>query len=414
MLIEALKADVYDIERIREDFPILKRAIHGRPVAYLDSAASAQKPRTVLEQMEAAAYSVYANVHRGSHTLGNLSTERFEAARETVRAFLNAGSADEIVFTKSATEAINLVASSFGRAFLSPGDEILVSTIEHHANIVPWHMLRDQYGIDLKWIDIRADGQFDLDQIERAMTPRTKMVAVTHMSNVIGALTPIAEIVKIAHDRGVPVLVDGSQAAVHTRVDVQALGVDFYAVTAHKLYGPTGIGALYGKSAWLQKLPPFLGGGEMVVTVDRCSVSYADPPHRFEAGTPAILESIGWAAALDYIELVGRDRIAAHEAALGAYARERLAVLPYVRVLGDARAHSPILTFVLDDAHAHDVAVILDSLGICIRAGAHCAQPLLARLGLSSTCRASIAMYTSKDEIDRLVAGIASAHALLA
>lgn len=403
----------YEVEMVRADFPILSTEVHGRPLTYLDSAASAQKPRAVVERMVKASYSEYANVHRGLHYLANAATEGYEQARESIRAFLNAGSADEIIFTKSATEAINLVAASFGRSFIEPGDEILLSIMEHHANIVPWHFLRQHYGAVLKWIDVEEDGSFSLEKLERALTPRTRLVAVTHMSNVLGTVTPLAEVVRIAHAHGVPVLVDGAQGAVHLEVDVRALDVDFYAITGHKLYGPTGVGALYAKTDWLQRLPPFLGGGEMIGEVTRETVTYTGPPYRFEAGTPPIVQAIGLNAALDYISGIGRSRIRAHEASLCAYATERLSEIDALRIIGTAPGKGAIVAFVIDGAHPHDVATIIDRAGIAIRAGTHCAQPLLARFGVSSTCRASFALYNSFDDVDRLVDALWDAKRLL-
>lgn len=410
--IDAAIDTAYDVERIRAHFPILSRTIDGHPLVYLDSAASAQKPRAVIERMVEATYRDYANVHRGSHTLGNAATAAFETARERVRRFLNAGDADEIVFTKSATEAINLVAASFG-TLLAPGDEIVLSVMEHHANLVPWHMLRARHGVVLRWVDVDDHGTLQAAAVERAITARTKLVAVTHMSNVLGTPTPLAEIAAVAHARHVPVLADGAQAAVHLPVDVRALDVDFYVVTGHKLYGPTGVGALYGKRAWLERLPPFMGGGEMVERVMRDAVAYAAPPHRFEAGTPPIVQAIGLGAALDFVETIGQERIAAHERALGRHAHRRLSALPAVRTI-DGPDAGPIITFVLTDAHPHDVAALLDAQGICIRAGSHCAQPLLARYGLDATCRASFGMYTSFAEVDRLADALEDAAAVLA
>ncbi|HEY1736037.1 MAG TPA: aminotransferase class V-fold PLP-dependent enzyme, partial [Methylovirgula sp.] len=305
-----------DVMRVRQDFPILSTEVYGKPLVYLDNAASAQKPRQVVDRMVEVTYHEYANVHRGLHYLANAATDAYEAARESVRTFLNAPSIDNIVFTKSATESINLVASSFGQAFIKEGDEIVLSIMEHHANIVPWHFLRERKGAVLKWVDIDDDGNFLLDQFEKTLTDKTKIVAITQMSNVLGTVTPIKEIVKIAHARGIPVLVDGSQGAVHLDVDVQDLDADFYAMTGHKLYGPTGIGVLYGKKEWLDRLPPFLGGGEMIEQVTRETVTYNDPPHRFEAGTPPIIQAVGLGAALDYMRGIGRDKIQAHEHAI--------------------------------------------------------------------------------------------------
>ena len=367
-----------DVAKIRRDFPILDLKPYGKTLVYLDNAASAQKPRQVVDRMVHATYNEYSNVHRGLHYLANAATEAYEAARESVRAFLNAGSIDEIVFTKSATEAINLVASSFGQRFIGEGDEIVLSIMEHHANIVPWHFLRERKGAVLKWVDVDDEGNFSLDAFEKALTPKTKIVAITHLSNVLGTVTPIKEIVTIAHARGIPVLVDGAQGAVHLDVDVRDLDVDFYAITGHKLYGPTGVGALYGKKEWLEKLPPFLGGGEMINEVTKDRVTYNDPPHRFEAGTPPIVQAIGLGAALEYMEKVGRERIAAHEAELKAYAHERLRSINSLRIFGDAPDKGAIISFELKGIHAHDVSMVIDRQGVAVRAGTHCAQPLLS------------------------------------
>ncbi|MCW2282703.1 cysteine desulfurase/selenocysteine lyase [Rhodoblastus acidophilus] len=400
---------VYDLSKIRADFPILTEKPYGKPLVYLDNAASAQKPRQVIARMTHATEHEYANVHRGLHYLANAATDAYEAAREKVRAFLNAGSTDEIIFTRGATEALNLVASSFGRAKIGAGDEIVLSIMEHHSNIVPWHFWRERAGAVLKWVDVEDDGSFSLQRFEEALTDRTKIVAITHMSNVLGTVTPVKEIVRLAHERGVPVLVDGSQGAVHAQVDVRDLDVDFYAITGHKLYGPTGIGALYGKREWLENLPPFAGGGEMIETVTCDTVTYGVPPQRFEAGTPPILEAIGLGAALDYMETLGRDAIRAHEADLAAYAGARLAELPFLRLIGTAPDKGALFSFEMTGAHAHDVATVIDRSGVAVRAGTHCAQPLLARYGVTSTCRASFALYNTREEVDALVAALTRA-----
>ena len=402
----------YDVTKLREDFPILAEKPYGKTLVYLDNAASAQKPRQVIDRMTRVYEHEYANVHRGLHYLANAATDAFEGARESVRAFLNAESSDEIIFTRSATEAINLVAASFGLAHIGAGDEIVLSIMEHHSNIVPWHFHRERKGAVLRWVDVDDDGAFSLDAFEKALTKRTKIVAITQMSNVLGTVTPIKEIVRIAHAHGVPVLVDGSQGAVHLDVDVRDLDVDFYIVTGHKLYGPTGVGALYAKRKWLENLPPFLGGGEMIneVTLDR--VTYNAPPHRFEAGTPPIVQAVGLGAALDYMNAVGRDRIRAHEAALSDYAHERLSRLNSLRIFGRAPGKGAIVSFEMKGAHAHDVASVIDRSGVAVRAGTHCAQPLLARFGVTSTCRASFALYNTMDEVDALAEALAKAEAL--
>jgi cysteine desulfurase/selenocysteine lyase len=405
---------IYDLAKIRADFPILSEKPYGKALVYLDNAASAQKPRQVIARMTHAYEHEYANVHRGLHYLANAATDAYEASREKLRAFLNAGSTDEIIFTRGATEALNLVASSYGLAHIGAGDEIVLSIMEHHSNIVPWHFLRERKGAVLKWVDVEEDGSFSLQKFSEALTDRTKIVALTHMSNVLGTVTPVREIVRLAHERGIPVLIDGAQGAVHAQVDVRDLDVDFYVVTGHKLYGPTGIGALYGKKAWLTKLPPFAGGGEMIETVTCENVTYGVPPHRFEAGTPPIVEAIGLGAALDYMESLGRDAIRAHEADLSAYAGARLADLSFLRLFGTAPEKGALFSFEMKGAHAHDVATVIDRAGVAVRAGTHCAQPLLARYGVTSTCRASFALYNTREEVDALVAALTRAADLFA
>ena len=400
----------YDVDAIRADFPILSQKIHGKPLVYLDNGASAQKPRAVLDTIQRAYAEEYANVHRGLHYLSNLSTANFEKARETVRCFINARSDEEIIFTRNATEAINLVASSFGRPRIGAGDEILLTIMEHHSNIVPWHFIRERQGAVLKWAPVSEEGEFSLAEFERLITPRTRMIAITHMSNVLGTVVPVKDVARIAHDRGIPVLVDGAQGAVHLPVDVQDLDVDFYAFTGHKLYGPTGIGVLYGKKEHLEEMPPYQGGGEMIGYVTRDEITYAKPPHRFEAGTPAIVQAIGLGAAIDYVESVGRERIKAYEDRLLAYATERLSELNWLRIFGQAKDKGSIISFNVDGAHPHDVSTILDRYGVAVRAGTHCAEPLLARYGATSTCRASLAMYNTLEEVDRLVEALKKAR----
>ena len=414
MTIHATPTTPYDVEAIRADFPILSERPYGKPLVYLDNAASAQKPRAVIERMVHAYEHEYANVHRGLHYLANAATEAYEASRERVRSFLNAASSDEIVFTRSASEAINLVAASFGLQHIGAGDEIVLTVMEHHSNIVPWHFHRERKGAVLKWVDVDDDGAFSLEAFERALTPRTKIVAITQMSNVLGTAPPIKEIVRIAHAHGVPVLVDGSQGAVHLDVDVRDLDVDFYAFTGHKVYGPTGIGVLYGKRALLESLPPFNGGGEMIDTVTRDAVTYNPPPHRFEAGTPPIVQAIGLAAAIDYVETIGRARIRAHEESLRAYAQERLGAMNSLRIIGTTPGKGPIVSFTMDNAHAHDVATVIDRAGVAVRAGTHCAMPLLERFGVTSTCRASFALYNTRAEVDALADALTRAHKLFA
>lgn len=404
----------YDVEAIRKQFPILSQQVYGKPLVYLDNAASAQKPRAVIDAMVNTMETGYANVHRGLHYMANAATEGFETARESVRAFLNAASVDEIVFTKSATEAYNLVADCFGRMGIGEGDEIILSIMEHHSNIVPWHFLRERKGAVLKWAPVDDEGEFLLDEFEKLIGPRTRMVAITHMSNVLGTVTPIKEIIRIAHAHGVPVLVDGAQAAVHMPVDVRDLDADFYVFTGHKVYGPTGIGVLYGKKEWLDRLPPYQGGGEMIREVAEDRVTYNDPPHRFEAGTPAIIEAIGLGAAVRFMGEVGRERIAAHEASLSAYAHERLGEMNSLRIIGRAKSKGAIVAFEMKGAHAHDVATIIDRQGVAVRAGTHCAMPLLNRFGVTSTCRASFGLYNTHEEVDKLVDALRKAETLFA
>lgn len=403
-----------DLAKVRADFPILAEPIHGKRLVYLDSGASAQKPNAVLDKMDWAHKHAYANVHRGLHTLANRATEAYEDGRAATRRFLNAARIEEVIFTRSATEAINLVASSFAGPRIGEGDEIVLTMMEHHSNIVPWHFHRERKGAVLKWVDVRDDGSFDLDAFERALSPRTRMVAVTHMSNVLGTVTPLQEVIEIAHARGIPVLVDGSQGVVHLDVDVQKLGVDFYVFTGHKLYGPTGIGVLYGKYNLLAEMQPYQGGGEMIDIVTTDNVTYNTPPHRFEAGTPPIVQAIGLGAAIDYVEDVGREAARAHEAELTAYALERLGRINSLRLIGTAPGKGGIFSFEIAGAHAHDVATILDRYGIAVRAGTHCAMPLLKRFGVTSTCRASFGLYTGKDDIDALVEGIEKARTFFA
>ncbi|MGB3808919.1 MAG: cysteine desulfurase [Parvibaculum sp.] len=399
----------YDVAAIRADFPILSREVYGKPLVYLDNGASAQKPRVVIDAMRNSMEHEYANVHRGLHYLSNTATQAFEDAREKARAFLNAPTTDEVIFTSGSTDALNLVASSFAAPLIEPGDEIVLSVMEHHSNIVPWHFLRERQGAVLKWVPVTDEGDLDMDAYAKLLGPRTKLVAITHMSNVLGTVTPLKEIVRLAHAKGVPVCADGSQSAVHLDVDVQALDIDFYAVTGHKIYGPTGIGLLYGKKELLAKMRPYRGGGEMIREVSLDNVTYATAPHRFEAGTPAIVEAIGLGAALDYVHGVGRDRIAAHEASLLAYATERLSAIDDLRIIGTSRSKGGIISFTMGEAHAHDIATIIDRAGIAVRAGHHCAQPLMERFGVTATARASFAMYTTHEEIDRLVAALIDA-----
>ncbi len=356
----------------------------------------------------------YANVHRGLHYLSNLSTANFEAAREKVRRFVNARFDAEIIFTRNATEAINLVASSYGAPRIGEGDEILLTIMEHHSNIVPWHFLRERQGAVLKWAPVTDAGEFRIEDFERLISKRTKLIALTHMSNVLGTVVPVKEVVRIAHERGIPVVVDGAQGAVHLPVDVQDLDVDFYAFTGHKLYGPTGIGVLYGKRELLEAMRPYQGGGEMIGYVTTDEITYATPPHRFEAGTPAIVQAIGLGAAIDYVESVGRERIKAHEEKLTDYAMERLTALNWLTIYGRAPGKGSIVAFNVEGTHPHDVSTILDRYGVAVRAGTHCAEPLLARFGVTSTCRASFAMYNTLEEADRLVEALQKAREMFA
>lgn len=402
----------FDVAALRAEFPILARAAYGKPLVYLDNAASAQKPRAVIDAMRAAMEGSYANVHRGLHLLANETTTAFEKARATIAAFVNAASPDEIIFTAGATDAINLVANSLGQG-IGEGDEIILSVMEHHSNIVPWHFLRERKGAVLKWLDISDDGEIDLDAYEALFTKRTKIVALTHMSNVLGVSTPARALSQIAHAHGAKILLDGCQGAVHARVDVQAMDCDFYVLTGHKLYGPTGIGALYGKKAVLRTMPPFKGGGEMIDLVTTETVTYNDPPHRFEAGTPPILEAIGLGAALEWMTAKGVSAIAAHEAALAEHAMAELSRLNFVELYGRAKGKAPIIAFNIAGAHPHDVATILDRAGVAVRAGHHCAQPLMRRLGQTATARASFAAYNTANDVETLVRGLRKAHEML-
>ncbi|MFY9772176.1 MAG: cysteine desulfurase [Xanthobacteraceae bacterium] len=410
---QATSSSAYDVNRIRADFPILAMQVYGKPLVYLDNAASAQKPRVVLDGLNEVYTTQYANVHRGLHFLANEATEAYENAREKVAAFLNARRKEEIIFTRNATEAINLVAYTFGRERIKAGDEIVLSIMEHHSNIVPWHFLRERQGAVIKWAPVDDEGNFLLDEFEKLLTPRTKLVAITHMSNMLGTTLPAKDVVRLAHARGIPVLFDGAQAAVHLDVDVRELDCDFYAFTGHKLYGPTGIGALYAKYEHLAAMPPFNGGGEMIREVFEDHITYGDPPHKFEAGTPPIVQAIGLGAAIDYVTSVGKQRIRGHEAELVRYAQERLREINSLRIFGTAKDKGPIVSFELKGAHPHDVATIIDRAGVAVRAGTHCVMPLLARFGVTATCRASFAMYNTRDEVDCLAQALLKAQNLL-
>ncbi len=400
----------YDVEKIRADFPALAMQVYGKPLVYLDNAASAQKPRAVLDRLQKAYTSEYANVHRGLHFLANEATEAYEGARETVQKFLNAPRKEEVIFTRNATEAINLVAATFGRERLKEGDEIVISIMEHHSNIVPWNFLRERQGAVIKWAPVDEEGNFLLDEFEKLLTPKTKMVAITQMSNALGTIVPVKEVVRLAHARGIPVLVDGSQAAVHLDIDVQDIGCDFYVFTGHKVYGPTGIGVLWGKYDLLAEMPPFNGGGEMIHEVFEDRVTYGQPPHRFEAGTPPIVQAIGLGAAIDYMNSIGKQRIRKHEDAVVGYAQERLREINSLRIVGTAKEKGAIVSFDIKGAHPHDVATVIDRSGVAVRAGTHCTMPLLARYGLTATCRASFGLYNTRAEVDALVGALRKAQ----
>ena len=392
----------FDAYAAREQFPILKRQVNGRPLVYLDSAATAQKPRPVIDAMTAAMEGSYANVHRGLHTLANETTEAYEGARDAVAAFLNARTRDEIVFTKGGTEAINLVAASLGLSW-GEGDEVVLTEMEHHSNIVPWHLLRERKGVVLRWAPVLEDGSLDLEVLRSLIGPRTRLVAVSHMSNVLGTINPVKAIVEAARAAGALTLVDGCQGAVHAAPDVQELGCDFYVFTGHKLYGPSGIGVLYGRGEVLGNMPPYQGGGEMISQVACDLVTYADPPARFEAGTPPILEAIGLKAAIDWLSGFDRQAVLEHEKSVYRRALDGLNGANWVRVLGTAEGKGAILTFTVEDAHAHDVAQLLDRYGVAVRAGQHCAEPLMRRFGVSSSARASFALYNTLEDADAFV-----------
>jgi cysteine desulfurase/selenocysteine lyase len=402
----------FDAEAIRSEFPILARQINGKPLIYLDSAASAQKPQAVIDAMTRSMTTSYSNVHRGLHTLANETTDAYEAARRSVARLINTDPS-QVVFTKGGTEAINLVAAGIAHT-IKAGDEIIVSQMEHHANIVPWHFLRERLGAVLKFVPVSDEGVLDMAAFERMLGPRTRMVALTHISNVLGTVNPVERIVELAHAAGVPVLLDGCQGIVHEVVDVAALDVDYYVFSGHKLYGPTGIGVLYGKAAALDILPPYQGGGEMIGIVSEEAITYADPPHRFEAGTPPILEAIGLGAAIDWLEGQDRAAIAAHEHALYERAVEKLAGQNWLKIIGTAPGKAAVLSFAVEGAHAHDVAQILDRYGVAVRAGTHCAEPLMRRFGLTSSARASFALYNTLEEADAFADALIKTHSFFA
>ncbi|WP_065334027.1 cysteine desulfurase [Tritonibacter mobilis] len=404
---------MYDVEKIRSDFPILSREVNGKPLTYLDNGASAQKPQVVIDAVTKAYAEEYANVHRGLHYLSNLATEKYEGVRGIIAKFLNAADEDHIVLNSGTTEGINLVAYSWAMPRMEAGDEIILSVMEHHANIVPWHFLRERQGVVLKWVDTEADGSLDPQKVLDAITPKTKLIAITQCSNVLGTVVDVKAITSGAHGKGVPVLVDGSQGAVHMPVDVQDLGCDFYAVTGHKLYGPSGSGAIYIRPERMAEMRPFIGGGDMIKEVSKDQVIYNDPPMKFEAGTPGIVQTIGFGVALDYMMNVGMAEIAAHEADLRDYAAERFKGLNWLNIQGHAPGKAAIFSLTLEGAaHAHDISTILDKKGVAVRAGHHCAGPLMDHLGVTATCRASFGMYNTREEVDRLVEALELAHDL--
>ncbi|MBR7065218.1 MAG: cysteine desulfurase [Prevotella sp.] len=392
-------------ETIRADFPILSRKVYDRPLVYLDNAATTQKPLCVLDAMREEYLNVNANVHRGVHYLSQQATDLHEAARETVRHFINAATTNEVVFTRGTTEAINLVASSLGE-LMSPGDEVILSVMEHHSNIVPWQLLQNRKGIQIKVIPINDNGELLLEEYERLFTDRTRLVSIAHVSNVLGTINPVADLIRIAHDHGVPVLLDAAQSAPHIPIDVQALGCDFLALSGHKMYGPTGIGVLYGREEWLDRMPPYQGGGEMIDTVSFEKTTFEKPPLKFEAGTPDFVATHGLAVAIDYIERIGFDRIAAHERDITEYCTQQLLTIDGMRIIGQARQKDAVVSFLVGDIHHLDMGTLLDRLGIAVRTGHHCAQPLMQRMGILGTVRASFALYNTREEVDALVAGI--------
>jgi len=404
---------MYDVEKIRADFPILSREVNGKPLVYLDNGASAQKPQVVIDAITTAYAHEYSNVHRGLHYLSNLATEKYEAVRGTVARFLGVADERQIILNSGTTEGINMVAHGWAMPRMEAGDEIVLSVMEHHANIVPWHFLRERQGVTLKWVDVDSRGALDPQAVIDAIGPRTKLVAITHLSNVLGTVVDVKAICEGAHAKGVPVLVDGSQSAVHMPVNVDDLGCDFYAITGHKLYGPSASGAIFVKTERLAEMRPFMGGGDMIKEVSKDAVTYNDPPMKFEAGTPGIVQSIGLGVALDYMMGVGMDAIAAHEADIAAYAMQRLSGLNWLSVQGTADGKAAIFSFTMNGAaHAHDISTILDKKGVAVRAGHHCAGPLMDHLGVTATCRASFAMYNTRAEVDALIDALELAHDL--
>ena len=396
----------YDVNRIRADFPILSQEVHGKPLTFLDNGASAQKPRQVIDAMRSVYETEYANVHRGAYQLSERATERYEGARDIVQRFLNAKSRQEIVFAKNVTEVINLVAYSYARCVLEPGDEVIITDMEHHSNIVPWQLIRDERGLVLKYVSCTDDGEFRIEDLAKLITPKTKLISLTHVSNVMGTVVPIKEVAKLAHEHGAKLMVDGAQAVMHMPVDVQDLHCDFYAFTGHKIYGPSGIGVLYGKAELLDAMPPFLGGGDMILSVTMEKSTWAALPAKFEAGTPPIAQAIGLGAALEYVSGIGLEGIAAHEIDLLNYATQQLSSIDGLRIIGTAPNKTSVISFTMDGAHPHDISTIIDQAGVCVRAGHHCAQPLMERMGVPATTRASFGMYNTREEADTLVAAL--------
>lgn len=403
----------FDVERARRDFPILARQVRGRPLTYLDTAATAQKPRQVIDAVSGFYAEENANVHRGVHYLSERATEAFEGARGKVQRFLNARSEREIIFVRGTTEGVNLVAQTYGRRNVGAGDEVLITALEHHSNLVPWQMLCEEKGAALKVAPINEQGELLLGELEALLSPRTRLLAISHVSNALGTINPVRRVMELAHQRGIPVLVDGAQAAGHFPVDVQALDCDFYVLSGHKMYGPTGIGVLYGREALLEKMPPYQGGGDMILSVTFEKTVYNRLPYRFEAGTPDVAGAVGLGAAMDYLEGLGREAVAAYEHDLLAYGTQRLSELPGLRLIGTAREKAGVLSFVLEDIHPHDIGTILDREGIAIRTGHHCAQPLMQRFGLAATARASLGLYNTRQDIDALVAGLAKVREVM-
>ncbi len=403
----------YDVTKVRADFPILAREVHGKPLVYLDSAASAQKPQQVIDAITRVYSHEYANVHRGAYYLSETATAAYEAAREKVRGFINAAHVSEVVFTKGATEAINLVAATWGRKFLKEGDEIVLTTVEHHSNIVPWQLLREAVGCVLTVVPVAADGSIDIAEFAKAIGPKTKLVAVAHVSNVLGTVLPVRDIADLAHAAGAKILLDGCQGIVHAHVDVQDLGCDFYVFSGHKLYGPTGIGVLWARQELLEAMPPYQGGGDMIDTVTFAKTTWAPPPAKFEAGTPPIVQAIGLGAAIDYLNSLDRVAAAKHETALLRYAMSSLQQVPGIRLIGTAPGKAAVQSFVMDGAHPHDLATVLDRSGVCVRAGHHCAQPLMDVLGVTATTRASFGIYNTMAEVDALIAALRRAQEVL-